>query len=97
MSFISYFNPCDYNHLCIATSASEIMPHIFCRIVLRSQSMKLKECGGDALVFYSYFPIVGVYITMEEVLRVYKRPYIEKEQDFPPTSAISGSRLATKT
>ena len=63
-------------------------PYI-CRVVFRSQ----KECGGDAVVFYSYFPIFDVYITMEEVLRVYKRPYLEKEQDFPPKGAKIGSRL----
>ena len=73
------------------------MPHIVCRVVFRSQSTKLKKCGVSATVFYSFSPIVGIYITVEDVLRVYKRPSIGKEQDFLPVFAIFVSRLATQT
>ena len=71
-------------------------PYI-CRVVFRSQSTKLKKCGGNSALFYSFSPIVCIYIKVEVVLRVYKRPYIGKEQDFLPVFAIFVSRLATQT
>ena len=70
--------------LCVVTSAAEIIPHIFCIVMFRSQSTKLKSAVLVHQCFTHFLLLVRNLLTVEENLRVFKRPSLGKEQGLLP-------------
>ena len=73
-----------FYRLCVVTSAAEIMPHIFYIVMFRSQSTKLKSAVLVLQCFTRFLLLVRHLLTVEDNLRVLKRPSLGKEQGLLP-------------